>query len=266
MKMFFLRIFASTLVVAHSLAAQANPASSVLSSRQQEEAREISKSLIRRDVLKDDLDRLQHELGLKKDALKNRNGMDDELKREKEELEKLKSASPPDEVKIANLESSIADKEAAIRDGAAPQRLQGDIAALEEEIKRKSAEITVLLGTLSGQFSGEQSFRVWNSITFAILIAIVILGFFFLAYIDSGVRTAIFSGESGIQFVTLFSLIIAIILFGISGILEGKELAALLGGLSGYILGRNTSTRSAAPPPDRGPGRPAPTAPGRRTK
>lgn len=52
----------------------------------------------------------------------------------------------------------------------------------------------------------------------------------------------IFAGQAGIQFVTLFSLVIAIILFGIITILEGKELAALLGGLSGYILGRATPT------------------------
>jgi hypothetical protein len=39
----------------------------------------------------------------------------------------------------------------------------------------------------------------------------------------------------------LFFLVIAIILFGILRILEGKELSALLGGLSGYILGRGTA-------------------------
>src|SRR6476620_2525461 len=58
-------------------------------------------------------------------------------------------------------------------------------------------------------------------------------------------RRAIFSGETGIQFLTLFSVVIAIILFGIINILEGKELAALLGGLSGYILGRFPGSRSA---------------------
>lgn len=61
-----------------------------------------------------------------------------------------------------------------------------------------------------------------------------------MAYKDEKVRRAIFSHQVGIQFVTLFSLVIAIILFGIIDILEGKELAALLGGLSGYILGRST--------------------------
>ena len=63
-------------------------------------------------------------------------------------------------------------------------------------------------------------------------------------------RRAIYSGETGIQFLTLFSVVIAIILFGIINILEGKELAALLGGLSGYILGRTSqkSAPAAAPP------------------
>ena len=39
---------------------------------------------------------------------------------------------------------------------------------------------------------------------------------------------------------------IAIILFGITNILAGKELAALLGGLSGYILGRVTDRPTPA--------------------
>jgi hypothetical protein len=78
---------------------------------------------------------------------------------------------------------------------------------------------------------------------FALLVGLVILCFFYIARIDERVRQAIFSGQAGIQFITLFSLVIAIILFGITGILEGKELAALLGGLSGYILGRVTAER-----------------------
>jgi hypothetical protein len=45
------------------------------------------------------------------------------------------------------------------------------------------------------------------------------------------------------QFITIFSLVIAIILFGITGILESKELSALLVGLSGFILGRGVAER-----------------------
>lgn len=87
----------------------------------------------------------------------------------------------------------------------------------------------------------EQEFKTLIAIAFAGLVGVVILGFFSIAHRDETVRRAIFSGESGIQFITLFSLVIAIILFGITGILGAKELAALLGGISGYILGRGTT-------------------------
>ena len=78
---------------------------------------------------------------------------------------------------------------------------------------------------------------------FGALVGAVIIGFFAIALLSEEVRKAIFAGDSGIQFVTLFSLVIAIILFGVLKILEGKELAALLGGLSGYILGRGSNGR-----------------------
>jgi hypothetical protein len=81
---------------------------------------------------------------------------------------------------------------------------------------------------------------------FGALVGAVIIGFFLIAFLSREVRDAIFTGESGIQFVTLFSLVIAIILFGVLKILEGKELAALLGGLSGYILGRGSTRLSQA--------------------
>jgi hypothetical protein len=93
-----------------------------------------------------------------------------------------------------------------------------------------------------------QKFKLLMSATFAALVGLVIIGFFYIAWGDERVRQAIFSGTAGIQFVTLFSLVIAIILFGIIEILEGKELAALLGGLSGYILGRATSEHTSAQP------------------
>jgi hypothetical protein len=94
--------------------------------------------------------------------------------------------------------------------------------------------------------SPDQAFRKYMSLAFAALIGAVIIGFFILAGIDETMRRAIFSGETGIQFLTLFSLVIAIILFGITNILQDKELAALLGGLSGYILGRTGTKNGTA--------------------
>jgi len=93
----------------------------------------------------------------------------------------------------------------------------------------------------------EQDFKKSVSLYFAIIVAMVIAGFFVIAGYDEKVRQEIFAGQAGIQFITLFSLVIAIILFGITGVLEGKELAALLGGLAGYILGRSGVTPAPAP-------------------
>jgi hypothetical protein len=43
-------------------------------------------------------------------------------------------------------------------------------------------------------------------------LGLVILGFFVLSFRDEAIRRAIFSGQTGIQFLTLFSIVIAIIL------------------------------------------------------
>ncbi len=97
--------------------------------------------------------------------------------------------------------------------------------------------------------SAENTFKLWMSFAFALLVGLVIWKFFQVTREDEKVRRVVFSAEAGIQFVTLFSLVIAIILFGITGILEGKELSALLGGISGYILGRSTPVLKAAADP-----------------
>lgn len=90
-------------------------------------------------------------------------------------------------------------------------------------------------------------YRIWLSAMFAALIGVLMWRFFAVTLSDPTVRQAVFSAQSGIQFLTLFCLVIAIFVFGIAGILEGKELSALLGGLSGYILGRVTQSGAAAP-------------------
>lgn len=85
-----------------------------------------------------------------------------------------------------------------------------------------------------------QNFKKQISWSFAVLVGIVIIGFFLMAFKDEQIRKTIFSGDAGLQFITIFSIIIAIILFGITGALGGRELSALLGGISGYILGRSS--------------------------
>jgi hypothetical protein len=124
--------------------------------------------------------------------------------------------------------------------------------ASQEEKQKRRAIIDTELARRADLEQPKQLFKLQMSGVFAALVGIVIVGFFTVAFRDEQVRREIFAGQAGIQFVTLFSLVIAIILFGIIGVLEGKELAALLGGLSGYILGRSTPTGpkpQGAPPP-----------------
>lgn len=116
--------------------------------------------------------------------------------------------------------------------------------------KSKKAAVETEIGLRVNLEKPKQDFKKQISLYCAFLIGIVILGFFVIAYGDAVVRREIFSGQAGIQFITLFSLVIAIILFGITGVLEGKELSALLGGLSGYILGRSSSAKPSTPAQD----------------
>lgn len=123
--------------------------------------------------------------------------------------------------------------------------LNQELTAKKKTLLDDKALLQCVQSAISQLNSPDQTFRLWMSVLFGLLIAAVIVSFFVLAFRDDVMRRAIFSGETGIQFLTLFSLVIAIILFGITSILESKELSALLGGLSGYILGRTARQAGA---------------------
>ncbi|MFT5646590.1 MAG: hypothetical protein ACI976_001272 [Aureispira sp.] len=95
-----------------------------------------------------------------------------------------------------------------------------------------------------------QEFRTNISGYFSLLIGLLLGAFFLVVYLKSNnnLSSHLLSGN-GLQFITLFVLIIAIILFGILGILEGRELAAILSGISGYILGKGITPLSTTVPP-----------------
>lgn len=120
-----------------------------------------------------------------------------------------------------------------------------EISAKKAELARVTTElfnVETEIRKLLNRDSLQNDFRVQISIAFTILVGIVILGFYWLALRKEEIAKNIFTGEKGIQFITLFLIVIAIILFGIMGTLEGRELSALLGALAGYILGKTTST------------------------
>lgn len=160
---------------------------------------------------------------------------------------------------VDKLKQRIAE---ARRRGAPTEPLEKEIPLLEQNAMRYDADLKLKrnaevqqvamtkkqleLATLETQINDAlnrdvvlQDFKTKVSYVFSVLVGMMIVGFFTIAMRDDRIRQTIFSGEAGIQFVTLFSLVIAIILFGITGILGDKELSALLGGLSGYILGRS---------------------------
>jgi hypothetical protein len=173
--------------------------------------------------------------------------------RAKRQIELLKKEPSPDQSEIQTLQNFLdnADQEIKTRDQR-KKEVDGQIIKVQEQLSQKQRELSNVENKITNFLSLEvnvQRFKREVSLYFAGLVAIVIIGFFYIAHGDEKVRQAIFSGTAGIQFVTLFSLVIAIILFGITTILEGKELAALLGGLSGYILGRVTTERESAAHP-----------------
>jgi len=146
------------------------------------------------------------------------------------------------EGRVAELKRSLAEKDAQVG------RARSDLDIAKEKLAAASSERDAIDSEMTKRIDLEtpqQDFKKIMSITFAGLVGMVIIGFFLIASWDQEVRRDVFSDQAGLQFITLFSLVIAIILFGIVEILEGKELAALLGGLSGYILGRTNAQQTS---------------------
>ena len=150
----------------------------------------------------------------------------------------LKSLYP----KLDTIRTSILHKQEDIRD---------DMAIAESNIKNIDEDLRKCITTIDEALAPEyqeQEFRKSVSYMFTGLIAILLIGCFIVILWKSNRKEPIAEkllGGSGLQFITLFILIIAIILFGILGILEGRELAAILAGISGYILGKGIGTKGA---------------------
>ena len=114
-------------------------------------------------------------------------------------------------------------------------QIQKNVLAIQQDIFQAEQAI---YASLSPEFR-DQDFRIWISLTFSGLIAVILFAFFLIIYrrSDASLYKQMLS-SSGLQFITVFVLIIAIILFGILKVLGGSELAAILSGISGYILGK----------------------------
>jgi vacuolar-type H+-ATPase subunit I/STV1 len=212
-------------------------------------AAKVVRLLQERDALQEQVVGWQSTIEALQDRLEAQQGVQKDLERQQGELADLKkkqSLTAQETEKISQLQDHIQGLTESLKTDGSPASLEQEISRVEEQIRDAKARIASLVSQLTGTLAPEQYFKQTISLIYAGLIATVIVGFFVVALRDEKVRSAIFAPESGIQFVTLFSLVIAIILFGISGILEGKELSALLGGLSGYILGRGRGQSNPA--------------------
>lgn len=193
------------------------------------------------DVLiqcKDDLQKSMADLNTRLTYLRDIRGYLADLAREKQQP------------KREELEKKIADTElwAGLHqsDGQKPAVVDTTIRQLERDLNDETKDLRTMDTEISQRLNIQgkaQDFKSRVSLYFSFLVALVIACFFLLANSDEKVKQEIFSERQGLQFITLFVLIIAIILFGVTGVLEGKELAALLGGLAGYILGSSASGR-----------------------
>jgi hypothetical protein len=169
--------------------------------------------------------------------LPSRLELDKELTRLKTELETEQKATTRDDSKIAALHGYIDDtsqKLETVKNATNLEKQRNDAYSL----RRRLTQVEQKIASLVDDKRDVSLFRAISTIIVGILIAVVVGGFYLIAWKKDGIAAKIFGGEMGMQFVTLFLIVIAIILFGIMGTLEGRELSALLGGLSGYILGK----------------------------
>lgn len=150
------------------------------------------------------------------------------------DLETTQTRVTRTDVDLAQTKVEIGGAEKALKDAA-------------EKLADRRAQLLSVERSIDHNLNVEASRLKWRTVIalmFCIVLVVLIWWFFRIAQADEVVRRAVFSAQAGIQFLTLFCLVISIVLFGVAGILEGKELSALLGGLSGYILGRVTTAPS----------------------
>lgn len=182
------------------------------------------------------------------------------------EFENLVGDATPGAIPMAKLRDAM--QRLAQQDSGAQQTLaavdsvSGVLAAsirtLQQDIH--SAESTID-NALAPEYQS-QKFRTLVSLFFSLLIGIMIVAFFGTIYKKAGDSVgSLLLSDGGLQFVTIFVLIIAIILFGILNILEGRELAAILSGIAGYILGRGAQVKAQEAAGDASQPQPAPAAP-----
>ena len=229
------------LVVCCASVASAQPAQPTPTPIDLGEVKDFRLLFEERETLIDDIKKLETVIEDLNEQLRDvppRAQLEGDLNRLKGLLAKEQKAVPkPDDAQLATLQRSIDETTEKLETAQNAPQLQ--IKKDERDAKRR--RLTLVEQKIASLFDDKRDvsyFRAISTVIVGLLIAVVVGGFYLIAWKKDGIAARIFGGEMGMQFVTLFLIVIAIILFGIMGTLEGRELAALLGGLSGYILGK----------------------------
>lgn len=150
------------------------------------------------------------------------------------------------ELNSEDIDQLIKNFESAKREFAGKDVIAKNLSKNIENVKQDIYDCRQQIdSTLAPEYK-KQDFATNISICFTIIIGILLISFFLIVYLksDKTLSKDLLSGY-GLQFITLFVLIIAIILFGILGILQSSELAAILSGISGYILGKGIEDKKS---------------------
>lgn len=173
--------------------------------------------------------------------------MQRDLQRAQRDLDAEQKLTAPNLEKIASIQRYIDQANENLETAKNADPLKAKILE-RDRVRRRLVQVEQRIASLFDATRDVNIFRSIATVAFSLLVLIVVGGFYIIAYRKDGIAAKIFAGEMGMQFVTLFLIVIAIILFGIMGTLEGRELAALLGGLSGYILGKTGLKRDESLP------------------
>jgi len=206
-----------------------------------------------REQLEAEIVDLQEELDTIRFRFNVRLGDEQRVQGLKEELDKLEKTTPPNQRKIADARRELEYYESKLASAGAVSAadLANQLNATTGDLKDRRAAKSQVETKIDRLLSLElvtQEFKRNMSYSFGGLVALLLVGYLVIAGLDPSVRLKLFSPPTALQMLTLFSVIIAIILFGITGVMDERSLSALLGSLIGFILGK--FSQSSPNPPD----------------
>ena len=147
-----------------------------------------------------------------------------------------------DTIRFDRMLATFKDKLSSIRS------IHNSIVLMNLKSRHINDEITKATSEVDRIFSSEREVSSLTSLIsgiFILILTVLLAGFFGLLLFKSDTTIARdFLSGSGLQFMALFALILCIAMFGVLKIIDGKELATMLSGIAGFILGKGYPERN----------------------